>query len=183
MKKSLIIMSLLLAVQTANAADWSPVIDGWYGEGFCLNGSTKAEQEIIGSVSVDQTVSGLTKDAKEGRYLKAPLPYRLDMLPAYVQLLPENWESTGYELSSDQKIIIPLKNATYLNIPIKSYAFADRDGYTWYSEFNFGHLSNDQIEQLAKWLDKKEQNDWGVPSLDWNTDGELLLFCHVVNVG
>ncbi len=104
------------------------------------------------------------------------------MLPAYTQLLPENWESIDYELSSDDKIIIPLKNATYLNTPIKSYAFADRNGFTWYSEFNFGHLSNDQIEKLTRTLNKKQDN-WDTTTLDWNSDGEFLLYCDIVNVG
>ena len=171
-----------MAVQTAHAAEWSPIIDGWYGKGFCFEGSTQAEKAIIASASVDRTVSGLKKSAAKGRYPQAPLPYRLDMLPAYTQLLPENWESIGYELSSDDKIIIPLKNATYLDIPIKSYAFADRNGFTWYSEFNFGHLSNDQIEKLTRKLNKKQDN-WDTTTLDWNSDGEFLLYCHIVNVG
>ncbi len=49
-------------------------------------------------------------------------------------------------------------------------------------EFNFGHLSNDQIEKLTRTLNKK-QDDWDTTTLDWNSDGDFLLYCHIVNVG
>ena len=55
-----------MAVQTAHAADWSPIIDGWYGKGFCFEGSTQAEKAIIASASVDRTVSGLKKVQQKG---------------------------------------------------------------------------------------------------------------------
>lgn len=152
MKKFLMGTILLTSACSVQAADWTPIIESW-ADNYCISNS-ETEAAIMASVTEpgidNHSIDKLSKNAKRGHYPKVPKPYRHDLLPAIIT------ETTpGFEPGSAQKITIPLKNATYGDIPLKSLDFvtevdSDNIAINWYKAYNFGRLDIYQIVKLMQ---------------------------------
>lgn len=119
MKKSLIFFSCL-AFGTVHAADWTPVfkpLENGCHETSQLLEDVYADHSEWKEKSNGDSYKTLLPNAKKGKYPKAPLPYRKDMLAAEIHTDKE----TGY-----QHVYIPLKNATLYGYNITGFSSYSR---------------------------------------------------------
>ncbi|VEG13308.1 hypothetical protein [Moraxella cuniculi] len=131
-----LLSAVILAVvsNVAQAADWTPVFSQWnsgcpapWSEDF------KWREKVLYNI---QSV------AQIGNYQGVPQPYRDDLLPAYIASTHE--EVLDY-------FIIPMRNATFVGLPIKSYTFlADASVGFFYRGLNFGRIDRLNVVKILR---------------------------------
>lgn len=180
MKKSNKCLTMLILAfgidSTAQATDWTPVFSQWQRD--CLT-PHKVQTAIEKSATAGRFVTtSVAKSAKNGVYRHLPRAYRRDLLPAYR-------ESMVYDGTIKDRhgfVVIPLKNATFANVKIKSFAFYNNNLIRHY-RLNFGKIDEPAKQRIyhafAQDTMTNQSIDADVASVQTNQSGELVVLCTV----
>lgn len=166
--RKLIVATMMLCTSAAQAADWSPVFKTW-SKG-CYFNQSKIEKAII-KLSANYNDYGyweVSNKVLTGDYSKIPLPYRNDMLPAYTEAIIDEPEL--------EKVVIPLQNATFQGMPLKSYAFRIGDTVPR-AELNVGKYTKAKERKLNILRKKWFYEVYQTVEVETNQKGELILYC------